>query len=242
MTRPLIHLAETLAIGSIEDFLGADEITLLRKIMDAHIAKTGKEHFARARADTIHEIPGHTPAQAMAVYEPVGRLEVRDIPAEAEQILQGAFDRSRPALLRALPSVTVCRPWTYVEYGPGQHITSHLDGIAPDPLGWPRQIAGISVTIGEPEQGGGFHVETSSADRLWSDVAAGQHNGYTPEMRFALDGADHSADWFVQMPRTRWTAAPVTGTALLYGSQLAHATAPVGAGVARKFISWLAAQ
>jgi hypothetical protein len=242
MTRPLIHLAETLAIGSIEGFLCQAEIEQLGQIMTKHLARYGSERFDAERGDTIHEIPGHSAEHAMAVYEPAGRLEVRQIPSDAEQVLQAAFERSREALNRSLPSVTLCRPWTYVEYGPGQHITAHLDGIAPDPLSWPRQIAGISVVISEPERGGSFHVETTSDRRLWRDGLAGPESGYAPGTHLAHDGADHSTPWFVDMQRTRWTATPESGTALLYGSQLAHGTEPVLVGVARKFISWLAAE
>jgi hypothetical protein len=58
-------------------------------------------------------------------------------------------------------------------------------------------------------------------------------------MAFAHDGADNSSPWFAAMARTRWSAAPASGTALLYGSQLAHGTTPVQSGRSRKFISWL---
>jgi hypothetical protein len=178
----------------------------------------------------------------MAVYEPSGRVEVAQIPAEAEKLLQGAFQRARPALSRVMPSGTACRPWTYVEYGPGQHITSHLDGIAPDPLAWPRQIAGISVGISQPEAGGGFYVETAASDRLWhTRLSDSSGHNYADGMWLAHEGADHSAAWFAEMPRTRWSVQPVPGTAVFYGSQLAHGTEQVQSGRAAKFISWLIA-
>ncbi len=162
------------------------------------------------------------------------------IPDEAEKLLQEAFHRARPALSRVMPAITACRPWTYVEYGPGQHITSHLDGIAPDPLAWPRQIAGVSVTITEPESGGAFYVETASSDRLWDTrISRDAEHGYAEGMWLARDGTDHSASWFAEMPRTRWTVLAAPGTAVLYGSQLAHGTEPVRSGRAEKFISWL---
>lgn len=63
--------------------------------------------------------------------------------------------------------------------------------------------------------------------------------GYHPAMAFTHDGADHSADWFRTMPRTRWNVRPAPGTALLYGSQVTHGTEPVRAGRERKFINWL---
>ena len=139
-------------------------------------------------------------------------------------------------------AITTCRPWTYIEYGPGQHITSHLDGIAPDPLAWPRQIAGISVVITQPEAGGTFYIETASSDRLWDTrLSAGAETGYADDMWLAHEGADHSAPWFAEMPRTRWSVSPAPGTAVFYGSQLAHGTEPVISGRAAKFISWLTA-
>lgn len=241
MNRPPIHLAETLAVGSIEGFLTTPEIARLDTLMTDHLRAAGGDRFGAGRTESIHEIPGHTAAEAMAFYEPAGRIEVRQLPVDAENLLQSAFDRAREPLSRAVPSVTLCRPWTYVEYGPGQHITAHLDGIAPDPFSWPRQIAGISVVITEAEQGGRFQVETTADPCLWSDQAAEPDDGYAPGMAFARDGADRSAAWFSAASRTTWTAEPAPGTALLYGSQLAHATTPVLAGRSRKFISWLAA-
>ncbi|MFD6468778.1 hypothetical protein [Streptomyces goshikiensis] len=237
----MIHIAETVGVGSMENFLDPAERLRLAALMHGVVADD-VARFGDERRTSIHEIPGHSHEQAMAVYEPAGRVEIPGIPDAAEKILQAAFARARPALDRVMPSITVCRPWTYVEYGPGQHITSHLDGIAPDPLAWPRQIAGISVVITQPDAGGDFYVETASDDRLWyrqaPDAAA---NGYAEGMWLAHDGADNSAAWFQRMPRTRWSVAPAPGTALLYGSQLAHGTLPVTAGRCAKFISWLAA-
>ncbi|MFF8618210.1 hypothetical protein [Streptomyces sp. NPDC015350] len=239
----MIHIAETVTIGSVEGFLTPGERDQLAALMRAFLTTERRSHFGEQRNSSIHEIPGHTPEQAMAVYEPAGRVEIPKIPEPAEQLLQDAFDRARPALSRVMPSITTCRPWTYVEYGPGQHITSHLDGIAPDPLAWPRQIAGISVVISEVEAGGGFHVETSSDGRLWNTRLDGSPgSGYAPGMWLAHDGADHSAGWFAELPRTRWTVSPAPGTALLYGSQLAHGTEPVVRGRCAKFISWLTAE
>ena len=200
----MIHVAETVTIGSIEAFVTPAERAQLALIMEGDLPPWRRALFGPARPDSIHEIPGHTADQAMAVYEPAGRLEVPHIPDEAEKLLQEAFRRARPALSRVMPAVTDCRPWTYVEYGPGQHITCHLDGIAPDPLAWPRQIAGISVVITEPESGGAFYVETTSSDRLWG--ACPSHDaeqGYAEGMWLANDGADQSARWFTEMPRTR---------------------------------------
>ncbi|WP_116211580.1 hypothetical protein [Streptomyces olivoreticuli] len=239
----MIHIAETVTVGSVEGFLGTEELAQITSVMDGFLTEKARARFGEERTTSIHEIPGHSHDQAMVVYEPAGRVEMPKVPAEVEQVLQHAFDRARPALSRVMPSITACRPWTYVEYGPGQHITSHLDSIAPDPLAWPRQIAGISVVISEAEAGGAFYVESSSSDRLWNTCLdqAGKYD-YADGMWLAHDGADHSADWFTQMPRTRWSVNPSPGAALLYGSQLAHGTEPVDRGRVAKFISWLIAE
>jgi hypothetical protein len=238
----VIHIAETVGFGSVEDFIDAAERNELATVMSDFFALQDRHRCGDQRRTSIHEIPGRSPEQAMAVYEPAGRVEVTRIPDAAEELLQRAFDRARPSLARVMPSITTCRPWTYIEYGPGQHITSHVDGIATDPLGWPRQIAGISVVITPAEAGGAFYVETTSSSLLWNgQPATGTHHGYAEGMWLAHDGADNSATWFQQMPRTRWSVDPALGTALLYGSQLAHGTHPVVRGRAAKFISWLTA-
>jgi hypothetical protein len=238
----VIHIAETVTVGSVEGFLDANLRARLAAIMEAFMDGTARSRYGTARATSIHEIPGRTAEQTMASYEPAGRVEVTQLPAAAEKALQEAFDRARPAVSRVMPSVTGCRPWTYVEYGPGQFITGHIDGIAPDPLTWPRQISGISVVLTAAESGGDFYVETTSSEQPWgSGPADCPRHGYADGMWLARDGADHSADWFVRVPRTRWTARPTAGTALLYGSQLTHGTEPVTRGRVAKFISWLVA-
>ncbi|WP_406106376.1 hypothetical protein [Micromonospora globbae] len=239
----MIHIAETVTVGSVEGFLDTNERTRIADLMNDFLTEEARARFGTQRATSIHEIPGHSHEQAMAVYEPAGRIEVPNIPEKVEDLLQHAFDRARPALSRVMPSITACRPWTYVEYGPGQHITGHLDGIAPDPLAWPRQIAGISVVIHEAEAGGAFYVESTSSSRLWNNrLDHAQELGYADGMWLAHDGADHSADWYTAIPRTRWTVSPAPGTALLYGSQLTHGTEPVTRGRVAKFISWLIAE
>jgi hypothetical protein len=237
----VIHIAETVCAGSIEGFLSPAEIEQLAAIMAEHLAGDSRSVYGVGRKTSIHEIPGHTAAQAMDVYEPAGRIELTAIPGTAERILAGAFGRARTAIARIMPSITACRPWTYVEYGPGQHITAHLDGIAPDPLGWPRQVAGISVVIQQCGDGGGFYIETCSSDLIWERMIGDAEHGYAAGMWLARDGADGSARWFQAAARTRWTTDPAPGAALLYGSQLAHGTIPVRSGRITKFISWLTA-
>lgn len=98
--------------------------------------------------------------------------------------------------------------------------------------------------IREAEAGGAFYVESTSSDRLWNTRLEhdAREQGYAGGMWLAHDGADHSADWYAAMPRTRWSVSPAPGTALLYGSQLTHGTKPVSLGRVAKFISWLIAE
>jgi hypothetical protein len=235
----VIHIAETLGTGSVEDFLTPEQVAELTALMDQQLAEAGRAAFDAERTATHHSIPDHTSAQAMAVYEPQGRVEIHKIPTAAADILAAATAHALPQLRRAMPSITSCQDWMYVEYGPSQHITAHLDGIALHPDDWPRQICGISVTLQHAEEGGAFYVETTSSNDLWTEPRA--HAGYAEPMAFAHEGADNSATWFQTMPRTRWLVTPPPGTAVYYGSQVAHGTEPVRTGRERKFISWLVA-
>ncbi|MBI3685831.1 MAG: hypothetical protein HY241_00580 [Actinobacteria bacterium] len=238
----MIHLAESLAIHSVEGFLTPDEVANLTDVMDELLGARGPETYGAGRTATMHEVPGLRPEEAMAVYEPDGRVEVSELPGSAETLLQKAASRAMPTIAWVLPSVTSLRPWTYVEYGPGQHITPHADGIALDPMSWPRQIAGISVVVETAACGGGFYVETTSDERIWSPQRDTAEAGYEAGMRIANDGADNSSKWFRELRRTRWTVNPGVGCAIIYGSQLVHGTDPVGEGRARKFISWFVAE
>lgn len=230
----MIHVAETMAVHSVEGFLVAEETAELLTAM------TGSPtHDLAAAAEFQHTVPGLTEREVRAVYEPLGRLERTELPATAAAILDRATARALPAINQVMPSITTWRPWVYIEYGPGQYITSHVDNIAPDPRQWPRQVAGISVVIDPAAHGGGFYVETTGHPDMWDTTPLADLPGYHQPIRIARDAADNSSDWFHDMPRTRWTVDPPPGTALLYGSQLTHGTLPVVTGTCRKFISWL---
>lgn len=238
MDRRPISMSETLMTGSIEEFLNTHETELLTGLMNAFLHRSGRSIFDEERTSSIHEVLSLASHAVRAAYEPEGRVEVMTIPAEAEVLLQRAFHRAAPAIHRLCPSASVCRPWTYVEYGVGQHITPHVDGIAPDPLSWPRQIAGISVLIQKADAGGEFFIETASSEAIWNSVAPAD-SGYAVDMQLAHEGADETSPWFRAMRKTRWIVDPPVSTALMYGSQLTHGTQPVKVGRARKFISWL---
>lgn len=235
----MIHVAETLTTHSVEGFLSPAELEQAATAIDDVLAAAGSHRFDGGRTSTMHEIPGLTAVQAMAVFEPAGRIEITDLPEPVTAILDRATARAMQAIRRAMPSVTALRPWTYVEYRAGQHITPHADGIAPDPHGWPRQIGGIGVPVGHAEAGGDFYVETTGAPDIWAATNLVEAPGYASGMSIVHDAADDSSDWFRRLPRTRWTVRPRAGDAVLYGSQLTHGTEPVLSGRARKFISWL---
>ncbi|WP_236241542.1 2OG-Fe(II) oxygenase [Streptomyces sp. CC228A] len=234
----MIHIAETLSIRTVEGFLKPDETERLSLIMDDALGSPGRDRYGTDRRTTIHEIPGHSPAEAQDVYEPAGRIEMTDIPYEASVLLDQALKLHMAAITRTLPSVTGHRPWIYLEYGAGQYITPHADGIAPNPLARPRQIAAATVTLTDiHDTGGAFYVETTGSDAIWTADEAPPESGYAPGMRFAHDGTDMSSPWFRNMPRTRWSVAPSPGTLVVFGSQLVHGTEPVRTGRVRKFLT-----
>lgn len=238
----MIHVCETLSIHSVEHFLTHDEAKELNDLMDAALCVHGRQRFDADRHTTIHEIPGHSPAEAERVYEPAGRVEMTTLPQSAIKILDVAIERQMPTIIRALPSVTGHRPWIFLEYGLGQHITAHADGIAPDPLSLPRQIAAASVSLDTPHTGGGFYVETTGNEAMWASGRPPAGSGYEPRMRFIHDGADMSSPWFRSMSRTRWSVDPEPGTLVVFGSQLTHGTEPLQVGKVRKFLTLLIAE
>ncbi|MFC5187978.1 hypothetical protein [Actinomadura harenae] len=239
----MIHIAETLSVHTVEDFLNSDEVRHLNELMDRVLAQHGRDFFDSSRTSTIHEVPGLTSDQARALYEPSGRVELCDIPAAAEAVLNRALDRNHALIRRNLPSVEGHRPWVFLEYQNGQHVSAHADGIAPRPDTWPRQIAAASVSIElTPDDSGRFYIETSGSEAPWTPPSPHPHTAYAPGMRFVSDGTDGSSAWFSTMKRTRWTVQPAVGTLLVFGSQLIHGTDPVRAGRVRKFLTLLTAE
>ncbi|MFI6782605.1 hypothetical protein [Micromonospora sp. NPDC050276] len=226
----------------MESFLSPTDVEHLATVMDEVLASAGTHRFDRDRVSTMHEIPGLTAAEAKAVYEPTGRIEIAELPPSVTAILDRATNCAMPTIRRAMPSVTALRPWTYVEYRTGQHITPHADGIALDPHTWPRQVGGIGVPIRHADVGGDFYVETTGAAEIWASTDVTDAAGYATGMSLIHDGADNSSAWFRDLPRTRWTVRPRLGDAIIYGSQLTHGTEPATYGRACKFISWLLAE
>ncbi|WP_171168238.1 hypothetical protein [Streptomyces sp. I05A-00742] len=218
----MIHISETLALQTIEDFLDAEELTQLAKIVDA---------------DPAASRPRRSQAEVVAA------------PAAAEEILRRATERALPAVRRALPSVHGAGPWGYTELGPGDEVPTHLDGI-PSPGVRPRRIGRVGVTIADADEGGLFYVETTSSGAPWTGALVGEAEGFAPGTPLtrcfpheAAAARSHAAepDWLARTPTTRWTTPAPAGVAVAYGAQLIHGVTPVVRGRVRKFVTDLLA-
>lgn len=223
----MIHISETLALQTVEEFLTADALTQLRKIMDSEQEATG--------------------------WTPRFQADVVPVPAQAEDILQSAVTRALPAIRRALPSIRAAAPWHYTELTSGHAVPTHLDGI-PAPGVAPRRLGRIGVVLADADSGGDFYVETTAADSVWTGAYAGEAEGFLPGTPLShrlphaaepegphATGAvgPHAAEpaWLTGARRTRWITDARAGTAVAYGSQVIHGVLPVRAGRLRKFVT-----
>jgi hypothetical protein len=68
----VIHIAETLAIGSVEGFLTEAERGQLTTVMDRFLSEEHRAQFGTGRSTSIHEIPGHSAEQAWPSTSPAG--------------------------------------------------------------------------------------------------------------------------------------------------------------------------
>ncbi|MEU5129800.1 hypothetical protein [Streptomyces mobaraensis] len=217
----MIHISETLALQTVEDFLDAEERARLAKFVDA---------------------------DPVASRRPVRQAEVVPAPAGAGEILRRATERALPAIRRALPSVRDAGPWGYTELWPGDAVPTHLDGI-PSPGTAPRRIGRIGVSVADADEGGLFYVETTSSGAPWTGAVAGETEGFAPGTPLTRclphqpAGRGHAAEasWLSRTPTTRWTTAAPAGVAVAYGSQLIHGVTPVTRGRLRKFVADLLA-
>ncbi|MBH1938291.1 hypothetical protein I5Q34_29215 [Streptomyces sp. AV19] len=215
----MIHISETLAIQTVEEFLTAEELAQLVKIMDAELRATG--------------------------WRPRTQAETLPAPAAADEILRHATARALPAMRRGMPSVTADAPWKYIELAAGEEVPRHLDGI-PEPDVRPRRLGRIGVTITAAEEGGQFYVETSSSPLPWTGKVLGEAEGYHPGTSLSrslphesLIAGHHYAepDWLADAPTTRWITPAGAGVALVYGAQVIHGVTPVTRGQARRFVT-----
>ncbi|MEU1313094.1 hypothetical protein ABZ419_29955 [Streptomyces cinnamoneus] len=220
----MITLTETLAVDTVDEFLTAEEVAHLARVMDRHIERTGWK-------------PAYT-GEELAV-----------LPDEVQDALRDAVLRHLPEIRRVFPSATGCSPWQLIQFDAGEGAVRHLDGIGADPFAAPRHVARIGVTVQDAERGGEFFFETTSSPRLW-DPRFGEATtpGYAPGMRFSriaphdkISRQDPETDWIHQVRGTPWTTPAGRGTAIVYGAQLIHGITPVTAGRCRKFITGLIA-
>jgi hypothetical protein len=216
----VIHVSETLALQTVEDFLTPEDLTQLRKIMDDELHVTG--------------------------WTPRFQAEVLTAPPLAQEILQHATARALPAIRRTIPSIGSAAPWGYTELTEGQRVLTHLDGI-PDPVAPACRLGRIGVVLEEAEVGGQFYIETTSSDHVWSGERAGEAQGFLPDtpLTYRLPHApgpnvhqhDSEPAWLASASRSRWTTDAGAGVAVAYGAQVLHGVQPVRAGRLRKFVT-----
>ncbi|MFF4223392.1 hypothetical protein ACFYZH_11080 [Streptomyces abikoensis] len=211
----MIHMTETLAVQTVEDFLTPEETAELTKILDDHLTATG---WVPARPSE-----GTTP------------------PAAAQAILDRAMRRALPALRRVFPSAASTDPWLYHDLKPGDRIRPHVHGVG-DPEARPQRIARVAFNLQDADSGGEFSLDTCSADALWSDATTTGAGGYAPGTRFVHEITARTGPVKLDsVPHTRWTCDPPPGTTVVYGTQLVHGVLPVVEGRVRKLITNLLA-
>lgn len=211
----MIHISETLAIQTIEGFLGEEDIERLCKIMDE--------------------------ALLTADWQPRDGGDLMHVPPEAEDILQNAFAAALPAIRRSMPSIAAAVRFGYTEVRAGQSVPVHLDGIH-NPHQPPRRIGRFGVTIADADEGGEFYVATTGSPTPWTGTVLGEDDGYSPGTPLA-HRLDHEAtrasgepNWVADVPQTRWICQAPAGVAVAYGAQLIHGITPVTSGLLRKFV------
>lgn len=218
---------ETLLPFSIENFLSEDEVGRILDLMDAYKSANPERLQAGAKGLSVHRDPALSIEEIVAHFEPRGRLDINtvDLPAEVIDIAESAYYRRIEDIRRHYPSALGPGGLTYVEYGPGQYFTAHIDGAA-----W-LQVGGFGVTLTSDFEGGEFCVETCGSGRMWMVEA----NGETSLAPFA----SHRSEWYRNLPRTQWTTRPKKGDAIFYGSSLTHGMKPVTEGVLKKLIAFI---
>jgi hypothetical protein len=213
---------------SIEDFLSDEETAYILDEIDGYKASIAPSLLeAGARGYTIHNFDSASVDHIVKVYEPNGRIDVnwQDIPRGIVDVIETAFFRRIEDIRRAYPTALGPIGYTYVEYGPSQFFTAHLDGATH------MQVAGFGVTLSNDFEGGDFAVETCGSGELWRDTSDGRLQN--------APGHDAQSAWFRSLKRTRWTTRPTRGTAIFYGSGLTHSSEPVQRGILKKVLAFI---
>lgn len=216
------------AIHSVEGFLTHEEVAAVTSALDSVIDTSSDGcDIARAPELSVHYIPGYTPEDIVNIFEPASRRELRFLPDEVVEILDTASNRAMDRIRSVFPSVEETGPWIYVEYGPGQYVTPHVDyPNDPDNPGLVKYAA-ISVTLQQAADGGEFFVET---------ISDSNHRDSEGRVVRDLHWGDSR---FRSRSRTRWLVRPEVGDAVLWGTEVCHGTKPVRQGCARKLIAFV---
>lgn len=223
-----MNLTEALLPYSIDGFLSDEETARVVASIDAYKAKANARTLqAGAKGVSVHASEGLGVGELVRIYEPAGRIEINwaDLPRDVVETVESAFYARIEDVRRAYPSTFGPYGFTYVEYGPGQYFTAHVDGIDT------AQVAGFGVTLDDDFEGGEFCVETCGSGRMWAR-GDGDRLSVAP-------GHDFSTAWYRALPRTVWTTRPKRGTALFYGSGLTHSSKPVTRGLLRKVLAFM---
>ncbi|KNB53126.1 phytanoyl-CoA dioxygenase family protein [Streptomyces caatingaensis] len=219
-------LHDSLKIGSVEELLGPGQIARLSARVAEEIGNGGG-FDVMDRKRSVHSIAGEDLARVKEVYEPHGRIEYDELPADITALLDAAVAHRMDEVRRVFPSARRSMDWLYVEYGAGQYVTPHVDypfnEIAPDR----PKVAAMGIVLHEADSGGEFFVETGGGAALWNEDGGVREN------------ATVHSPWFAAMRRTRWRVSCRAGDALCWGTQLVHGTEPVISGRSGKFIGFL---
>ncbi|MEU1171037.1 hypothetical protein [Streptomyces microflavus] len=214
----MIHISETFALHTVEDFLPHEDVSQLNKIMDTESPPT-------ARGDV--------------------RSQFERAPEAAQMILQQAIERALPNIRLVMPSVVSAAPWEFAQIAAGHRVPVHVDGI-PDPTVRPRRLARLGVLVTAAEEGGHWFLATTSSPDLWGREELGERDGFMPGTRLTrsratetgVDWVDHAVPtWAEDTPKTRWFPDAPVGVAIAYGAGLLHGMTEVKQGFARKFIT-----
>jgi hypothetical protein len=217
---------ETRLIHSVESLLTWRQAADIVRSTRAALAGRETEFEVGSRGRSVHEIEGVPLATVTDTYEPCGRIEYDELGRDVTGLLDEAVRRRLDDIRIAFPSVTRASGWFYVEYGPGQFVTPHVDYPVDDDFPDHVKYAAIGVVLHEPDAGGEFFVETAGSQEPW---ACGR----------VRPGANMHSGWFAGMRRTRWRTSSRVGDALCWGTQVTHGTEPVLRGRAAKVIALL---
>ncbi|MEU7997626.1 hypothetical protein AB0B83_20130 [Micromonospora sp. NPDC049060] len=226
----MLTTAESLLVHSVEQFLTSAECRAVCDAVDRHFEAEGRSAFENERTRSVHAVEGMSTQEVMELYEPAGRLELCPLPEAAATVLEEAAERALPHLCSLFPSGRRLTSWIYLEYGPGQYITPHIDMPFDENFPDDVKVAGVSMTLNDDFSGGEFVIETCGSPDLWTEPTNG--------LRRVREGGDYTTQWYRALPRTRWRTRVAKGDMVMFGSQLSHSTEPITQGRIKKIIGF----